>query len=164
MPLVSLDSLPDSSRIWVFGSDEPIAPASRDLLLAEVDGFLVQWNAHGEPLTCGRTLVDDRFLVIGVDQSTAGASGCSIDGLYRRLRALEPLIGTSLLSGGQVFYRDAAGHVRTADRARFTELGSLGTVTPETPVFDTAVETLGEWRERFEVPAKDGWQGTLLGC
>ena len=45
-----------------------------------VDAFLDQWNAHGSALTCAREWRDDRFLAIGVDQSTAGASGCSASG------------------------------------------------------------------------------------
>jgi hypothetical protein len=162
MPLVPFESLPDSARVWVFGSDDALAPDGERALLSEVDAFLVQWNAHGHPLTCGRVLADDRFLVIGVDQSTAGASGCSIDGLFRRLRALEPAIGTSLLSGGIVFYRDASGRVQAADRERFSELGSLGDVTQDTHVFDTAVDTAGAWREQFERPARESWQGDLI--
>src|SRR5438477_6677729 len=77
MPRVSFDGLPDSARVWVFGSDDPVSANSADRLLGDVDAFLDRWNAHGFPLTCARDWRDDHFLAIGVDQSTAGASGCS---------------------------------------------------------------------------------------
>jgi hypothetical protein len=162
MPLVPFDTLPDDARVWVFGSDAPVAPERTAPLLDAVDGFLSQWNAHGNPLTSARAWADDHFLIIGVDQSTAGASGCSIDGLFRTLRALESEIGASLLGGGRVFYRGADGRVRSVDRAAFTALGADGTVSASTPVLDPTVETKRDLRERFERPASAGWEGELL--
>lgn len=162
MPLVSFDTLPDDARVWVFGSDAPVSPERAAPLLDAVDGFLARWNAHGHPLTSARAWADDHFLVIGVDQSTAGASGCSIDGLFRTLRALEPEIGASLLGGGRVFYRGADGRVRSVDRAAFAALGADGTVSAATPVLDPTVETKRDLRERFERPAREGWAGELL--
>src|SRR6476620_4790548 len=150
MPQVSFNSLPDDARVWVFGAaNELTAPAS-DRLLAAVDEFLAQWNAHGSPLQCGREWRDDRFLAIGVDQSTAGASGCSIDGLFRTLARLEPELGTTMLRGGRVYYRGADAPVHVATRAAFNTLAREGRVGPDTPVFDTSITSADAWRERFE--------------
>src|SRR4051812_43908654 len=102
MPRVPFDSLPSDARVWVFGAASELTPTASDRLLGAVDDFLAQWNAHGSPLASGRELRDNRFLAIGVDQSTEGASGCSIDGLFRTLARLEPELGTSLLGGGRV--------------------------------------------------------------
>src|SRR5688572_30211263 len=119
MPRVSFDMLPADARVWVFGAANALAPAASDRLLAAVDDFLAQWNAHGSPLVCAREWRDDRFLAVGVDQSTAGASGCSIDGLFRTLARLEPQLGTTLLGGGRLYYRDATGQVQTTTRPVF---------------------------------------------
>jgi hypothetical protein len=35
-------------------------------------------------------------------------------------------------------------------------------VTEKTPVFDTGLTSAGEWRERFETPARETWVGQLL--
>lgn len=167
MPLIPFDTLPPSSRVWVFGSSLPLDDNAAARLLAETDRFLEQWNAHGHPLYSGRDWRDDRFLTIAVDQSTAGASGCSIDGLYRALRALETAFGTELLGGGLVFYRrpvtaDGGGDVQAVARADFVSLASSGQVDRDTSVFDLSVETLGEWRERFEGPAHRSWHAPLV--
>src|SRR6185437_2319196 len=150
MPLVPFDSLPASARVWIFASDAPLTGDRAARLLAEVDGYLAQWKAHGHPLTCGRTWRDDRFLAVAVDQSNAYASGCSIDGLFRMLQTLQPALGKSMVGGGQVHYRDPTGALRSATREAFAALSSTGDVTNETPVFDTTVATAGEWRDRFE--------------
>jgi hypothetical protein len=162
MPVVEIQDLPDSSRAWVFGSDRTLDQSTSDLLLREVDRFLAQWQAHGEPLTVGRSWKYGRFLTVAVDQSTAGASGCSIDGLFRALKGLEPRLGASLLPSGVIFFRDAKGSIQAVDRERFTELGAEGEIQPDTHVFDPTVTTLGEWRARFELNAADSWHAGLL--
>jgi len=52
MPIVPFETLPDASRVWVFGSGRALSGADADRLLGEVDRFLAQWKAHGVPLTC----------------------------------------------------------------------------------------------------------------
>jgi hypothetical protein len=162
MPLVPLRDLPDSARTWVFGADKTLEGPASDELLAEVDRFLSQWKAHGSPLTVGRDWKYGRFLTVAVDQSTAGASGCSIDGLFRSLKALEPKLGASLVTSGLVFYRDESGAVQSADRERFSAAGAEGKVQSTTKVFDPTIATLGEWRARFELTVSQSWHAGLL--
>jgi hypothetical protein len=163
MPLVQIEDLPDSARTWVFGADHDLDESAADLLLRDVDRFLSQWHAHGSPLTAARDWKYGRFLTVGVDQSTAGASGCSIDGLFRSLKALEPRLGASLVTSGLIFYRDAKGRIQAVSRDRFTELSAEGKIGTETQVFDPTVTTLREWRARFQLNAGDSWHAKLLG-
>src|SRR6266487_5286672 len=106
MPLVRMEGLPDNSRTWVFGADREVEESSAKLLLREVDRFLSEWHAHGAPLTVARDWKYNRFLTVAVDQSTAGASGCSIDGLYRSLKSLETRLGRSMLTSGLISFSD----------------------------------------------------------
>ena len=162
MARMRLEDLPDSSRTWVFGADRGLDEGATDLLLREVDRFLSQWHAHGSPLTAARDWKYGRFLTVAVDQSTAGASGCSIDGLFRSLKAMEPRLGASLVTSGLVFYRDSKGAIQSVEREQFTTLSGEGKIKPTTRVFDPTVTTLGEWRARFELDAADSWHAGLL--
>ena len=162
MPLVQIDVLPDDARTWVFGADRDLDESAADLLLPEVDRFLSQWHAHGAPLTVARDWKYGRFLTVAVDQSTAGASGCSIDGLFRSLKALESRLGASLVTSGLIFYRDRRGGIQAVDREQFADLSAEGKIARETRVFDPTVTTLGEWRARFELNAEDSWHAKLL--
>jgi hypothetical protein len=162
MPIVPFDSLPDASRVWSFGSDRGLAGAEAERLLAEVDRYLAQWKAHGVPLTCARDWRDEHLLTIGVDSAQEGASGCSIDGLFRVLQSIERPLGTRLVGGGRVFYRDNTGRVHCVGRDGLAELAAAGTIDDDTPVFDTGLTTAGDWRARFEAPARETWVGQLL--
>ncbi len=162
MPAVPFDSLPGDARLWVFAAADPLAAAGEAELLAAADAFLGGWAAHGAPLRAARDWRDGRFLAVAVDQSTAGASGCSIDGLFRSLRALEPALGTSLLTAGRVYWRGADGRVSGGDRAALRAAATAGEVGPDTPVFDTTVTTAADWRARFERPLAESWHARVV--
>jgi hypothetical protein len=162
MPRVEFEQLPDHARVWLFASDRPLTGDEARTLLSEVDGFLATWKAHGAPLRSAREWRDDRFLAIGVDPSAEQASGCSIDGLFRGLRALETTLGTTLVAGGRIFYRDSNGTPQVAQRRAVAELAATGQISDETTVFDTALTEARSYRERFETPARDTWVATLL--
>lgn len=162
MSHVPFDQLPDSARVWVFASDRPVHGEGAERLLDEVDRYLAQWAAHGQPLTAARDWLDDRFLAVAVDQREAHASGCSIDGLFRSLQRLGGEIGANLVAGGRVHFRDESGAIRTVDRQEFAARGARGEITGSTIVFDPTVDTVGDWRARFARPAAESWHAALL--
>ncbi len=162
MAAISFQELPGDARVWIFAASEPLTGDKADALLGAADVYLDDWKAHGLPLTCARDWRDDRFLAIGVDQRDAHASGCSIDGLFRILQRLESSLGTSLVSGGRVFYREADGRIASVSRAEFATRAQTGSVADDTPVFDTSLTTASSYRERFEQPAAASWHAVLF--
>ena len=164
MPLVNFSSLPADARVWVFACDRTLTHDETGPLLAQVDAYLAQWKAHDTPLRCARTWLHDRFLAVGIDPTVEQASGCSIDDLFRHLRAIGDGVGTRVVSGGQVFYRDAQGRVQSASRAEFSALAARGDVTGDTIVFDTSLIQAHDWRDRFERRAADAWTAELLAA
>ena len=162
MPVTTFDKLPDDARVWVFGAAAPVDDIDAAKLLAAVDAYLLQWKAHGHPLTAARDWRDERFLVIGVDQRTEGASGCSIDGLFRMLQELEQAVGSTMVGGGLVFFRGPGDLVCALPREDFEALSRRGGADGSTLVFDTTLTTASDYRARFEVPAAKSWHNTLL--
>jgi hypothetical protein len=161
MPRTDIADLPDHARLWVFAANAPLHDAAP--LLAAVDAHLAQWAAHGAPLLCARDWRDDRFLAIALDESAAGASGCSIDGLFRTIARVQGAVGADLLASGRVAWRDAQGAIHVTSQQEFSARAAAGDVTRATPVFETLTESLGGWRTAFEVPAGESWARGLLG-
>jgi hypothetical protein len=163
MPLVAFDALPPDARLWVFAADRPLAGEQRDRLLQAVDGFLGQWTAHGHPLTVAREFRYDRFLLVGVDEASAGASGCSIDAMVRTLRELEQALAVQLLDHGPVLFRRGDA-IERLPRPDFAALARKGEVSPDTVVFNNTVTRVAELREgRWETPARASWHATAFG-
>jgi hypothetical protein len=159
MPRVPFEQLPDQGRLWVF-------PASRDLTddevascMNEVDTFLEDWRAHGTPLRAGRELVERRFLLVGVDVDAEVPSGCSIDALVNRLRALGAELDVQLIDHSLVWFR-AEGKVRSVARSEFRRLAAEGRISADVHVFDTTLTSIAQARSgALERPATDTWHG-----
>ncbi len=164
MPISTFDSLPDSARVWVYGSEPAVGQKDSEAMLREVDSFLDGWKAHGVPLHSARDWADNRFLTIAVDQEREGASGCSIDGLFRTLKALESKAGGQLVTSGMVYYRGRDGKIRAVTRDEFSRLSETGEIDKDTEVFDLSVTSLGEWRSRFRSRAADSWHLSLMSA
>ena len=157
MPRVPFDQLPPAARIWIFPASRPLSPAEGKELLSRVDAFLEEWAAHGARLTAGREWREGRFLVIGVDETTAPPSGCSTDSLTGVLKDLGREWGMSFLDRSPVWYR-SDGALVSSTRGEFRSLAEDGKVDLETPVIDLALTrraqlTGGEW----EKPAGLSW-------
>ncbi len=162
MPITDFRSMPRTARAWVFGATAPLTGVARDALLHAVDEHLARWRAHGAPLVCARDWRDDRFLAIAVDEAATGASGCSIDGLFRVLTDMEQQLRATLTDAGMVFWRDASGSIVSDSRSAFRAHAQTGAVTMTTPIFDTTISTVGAWSEQFEQPAAHSWHARLL--
>lgn len=162
MPIVEFSELPDSARVWVYGADKPLNEEGEQKLLSAVDEFLSRWAAHGVPLHSARRWDDDRFLTIAVDSEREGASGCSIDGLYRTLKTLAPSVGAEIVTSGLVYYRGGDGKINAVSRDEFCNRATKGEITGDTEVFDLSVTSLNEWRSRFRSRAADSWHASLM--
>lgn len=162
MPLLQFSEIPSDGRVWLFGAAAPIDDVDERRLLTTVDRFLASWKAHGHPLFAARDWRDGRFLAIAVDRSREGASGCSIDGLFQALKRLEEGIGTTLLNGSLVYYRDAEDFVHGVSRDDFSRLSREGHVGPDTRVMDLSITDAATYRAQFERRASESWHAGLL--
>jgi hypothetical protein len=157
MPHIPFEQLPSDARLWIFAAERPLSEAERSRVLEETDAFISQWMAHGVPLSAGRDLRHNQFVLVGVDERAAGVSGCSIDALVRRMQQLETVLGFELINNGPVLYREGDAVVRVS-RDRFAELAASGTVNPNTRVFDNTLTRVGDLvAGKWEVKAADSW-------
>jgi hypothetical protein len=155
---IPFSSLPADARLWIFAAERPLTDDEQTRLLGVVDEFLEGWRAHGHPLSAARELRYGQFLLVAVDESQEGASGCSIDAMTRSLTELERQLGVELLNHAPVLYRTPQG-VRRATRPAFGERARAGEITPDTIVFNNTVTRVGDLADRWEVPARASWHG-----
>ena len=163
MSLAPIDSLPPDARVWCYGSDRSPSGEAVEKLRSSMKSFLEAWTAHRAELRAGFAWLHDRFLVIAVDESRVGASGCSIDALAAEVRRLEETTGVSLLDASPIWFREAEGSIRRVDRDEFRRLAREGGVDAGTRVFDLTVARLGSVRDgSWEVEAGRSWHARLL--
>ena len=159
--LTSFEELPNNSRLWIYQSDRKFTEEELPRLEQALSLFLEKWTAHGSNLHAGFEIKYQRFIVIGLDQKVASASGCSIDTQVRFIQTLETEFEVSLLDKMNVTYiqNDRLHFKPLAD---FKKMAKDGAVGKNTTVFNNLVNTKEEYLEHWEVPAIESWHNRFF--
>ncbi len=159
--LVDFQHLPDESRIWIYQSNRKLSDDEVNLIKEKTAVFLENWTAHGQDLDAGFEVRYNRFIVIGLNQQNASASGCSIDASVKFIQSLEQELGVDLLDKMNVTFYNGAfiAHKSLLD---FKKMAKARSVSKDTVVFNNLVTTKSEYLTSWEVPAKDSWHSRFL--
>lgn len=82
------ENLPTESKVWIYTADREFTAEDQATIAEAMSRFLPQWAAHGNALFGDYAIERNRFLILAVDESKAGASGCSIDASVRFIKEL----------------------------------------------------------------------------
>lgn len=154
-----LESLPDDSRVWIYGIDRDLSDGEVARITDELEAFFSDWSSHGRHVSGEAAVVDNRFVVIGAHIPSGDISGCGIDKSIRVLKSLSDEIGFGWDTSLNVFYA-ADDCVQMASRAEFRQAAADKSVSGSTPVYDLTAQTLGDLRRAGLLrPASESWHG-----
>lgn len=158
---VSFDDLPDTSRIWIYQANRNFSEEELAELHELLPQFLKQWTAHGASLRAGYEIKYKRFIIIGLDQSLASASGCSIDASVHFIQGLEKRFGIELLDRMNVSFKQGE-YITYKTMADFKKMAKAKAINKNTIVFNNLVANKQEFLEHWEVPASESWHGRFI--
>ena len=96
--VTTFDLLPDDARVWIFTANQKLNAEIVSSIQKQLDQHLAGWTAHGNSLLAAHTILHDFFLVIGLNQNEADASGCSIDSLFRMIKMVGETVNIDFLN------------------------------------------------------------------
>ena len=154
------DQLPDNSRIWVYVSPRRFTPSEQEWIQSRLKDFCDSWATHGKGMPTSFTILEEQLLVLAVDESQLGASGCSIDSSVRVLKDFERKFQINLVDQGKLTLRDQSGQVHVLpalgikSRIQGGEIGNVLSVQAQwnrngdwrRPVPDEKYERQINWR------------------
>ena len=152
----------ENSRVWVYQSDRELTDNEALQIKVLLDNFTTGWTAHNNQLKAKAEIRYNRFIILIVDESQAGASGCSIDKSVHFMQQIEAQFGINLFDRFNLAYRQGS-EVLSAPRAQFEELLKQGSIKTDTIVFNNLVQNLTELENKWEVPFKNSWHIQLFG-
>jgi len=152
----------ENSRVWVYQSDKKLTDNEVLQIKVLLDNFTTSWTAHNNQLKAKADIRYNRFLVLIVDESHAGASGCSIDNSVNFMKQLQDQFNINLFDRFNLAYREG-DEILSAGRNDFEALLKDGKINTETIVFNNLVQNLAELQTKWEVPFKDSWHIQLFG-
>lgn len=158
---IDFNLLPDDARVWVYQANRPFKDTEVTQLKPLLEEFLKNWTAHGQDLKASYDLPYNRFIVLGLDESAAGATGCSIDASVHFIQALEKRFALDLMDKMNVTFKNGE-YLAHKDLADFRKMAKAKSVSPRTIVFNNLVQNVGEYKENWEVPASDSWHSRFF--
>ncbi|QBA63860.1 ABC transporter ATPase [Muriicola soli] len=159
--LVSFKELPEESRVWIYQANRNFSEEELEEIENLLPQFLTQWTAHGDSLRAGYEIKYKRFIIIGLDQSLASASGCSIDASVHFIQGLEKRFGLELLDRMNVSFKQG-DYITYKSMADFKKMAKSRAITKSTIVFNNLVANKQEYLEHWEVPASESWHGRFI--
>jgi hypothetical protein len=129
--------------------------AELEMLVAEGTRFTDDWTAHNQKLSAAFSVLENKIIIVKVNEKDYAASGCSIDKLTRFMTSIGKQFGFDPFDRMTVAYREE-GSVRTAPASVLRKMASNGELKPGTRIFNTAVsreDDLNHW----EIPFSQSW-------
>ena len=151
----------ENSRVWVYQADRELSPTEVEQIQEQLNAFTFSWTAHNNQLKAKAEVRYNRFLILIVDESQAGASGCSIDKSVHFMQHLEQEFNISLFDRFNLAYREG-GQILSAPRHAFEDLIKQNSINKQTIVFNNMVQNLAQLETQWEVPFKDSWHNRLF--
>jgi hypothetical protein len=101
-------------------------------------------------------ILHEQLLVLAVDESQLGASGCSIDSSVRTLRNLEQHLGVNLVDQGKLTLRNRSGQLQVLPALGIKSRISNGEITSDLEVIHPQVQTKADLADLW-LPLSKSW-------
>lgn len=150
------DQMPDHSRVWVYQADQKFGESGEKLIRDRMAKFCEGWNTHGNLMPTSFELVENQILVLAVDESKLGASGCSIDSSVRTLRELENLLQINLTDQGKISLKKPTGELSVIPALGVKSRVTSGEIGPETEVINPMIQTKADLKNLWQ-QVRNSW-------
>ncbi len=159
--LVPFESLPPESKIWIYQSNRRFTDDELNAIENDLQLFVETWQAHGTSLEASYLLKYGRFIILAVNQEIQVATGCSIDKSVSFIQEIEQKYQVDLLDKMNVTFK-LGQHIAHKPLIEFKKMAKEHAVSGNTIVFNNLVNTIEEWNENWEVPAKESWHSRFF--
>lgn len=153
--------LSGDSRIWIYKSDKIFSKDDLMYINNRLDQFCREWTAHNLALTADFEIIDNKFIVLAVDETQTDASGCSIDKSVRELKAIGEALNLNLMDKGHMPYI-AENEIKEVHFSELQRAYDEGSFKEDTLFYNLNLEKLSELSERFKLPFKLHWASRNL--
>lgn len=151
-----MKSLSPYSHVWIYASNRKFSEAEVTSLQGLLLKFCEEWTAHGSQLKAVGEIRYHQIIILMVDETQAGASGCSIDKSVHFIELLEEKFSVQLFNRMLVpVFIGNELNMETPER--IADLFSAKKINESTLVFNTIATTKKELDEHEFIPLSESW-------
>jgi len=155
--LVDFNSMPDSSRIWIYQSSRVLSPEEQSWLAEKSAAFVSAWTAHQADLKAAVLVTDGLFVVFAVDESFNEASGCSLDKKVAFIKDAEKQLALNFFERMNFAWVDLDNEIKLSRLHDLDNLIASGSITENTIVHNNLVSSMKEFRNHWKSPLAKTW-------
>ncbi|SIO22706.1 hypothetical protein [Algoriphagus halophilus] len=152
---VDFNKMPENSRVWVYQAERTLNEQEASQLKRRLTAFCEGWNTHGNLMPTSFDLIENQIILLAVDESNLGASGCSIDSSVRVLRELEASLGVDLTNQGKVSYKNNQT-IKVSPALGIKQKVLAGEISVDTEVINPLIKEKSHLNQLW-IPAKSSW-------
>lgn len=149
------------SRVWVYTANRPLTDTEAQYIREALHDFSHRWTAHNQALKAAAEVFQNQFILLMVDETQAGASGCSIDKSIHILEALGHQLGVDLFERMRFAWVENDA-LQYADRTGLAARVADSSIQPETLMVNTLVQTKSDLQEKWLVPFAQSWHRRIV--
>jgi hypothetical protein len=150
------DQMPDYSRVWIYQADHKLSSVEEQLVRERMKSFCEGWNSHGILMPTSFELLESQILILAVDESKLGASGCSIDSSVRTLRELESKLNINLTDQGKITLKRPTGEMKVISGLGVKSKVTSGEIDLETEVINPLIRVKADLQNLWQ-PVRNSW-------
>ena len=158
---VEFDKISDESRIWIYQSNDDFTESDVDIINKKSDLFVDNWMAHNKELQASFKILNNRFLVIAVNEEFNPIGGCSIDYSLQLIKDISNSINKNLLDRLIVNYK-MGSLIKSTTLIDLKNNLKNGSFSPETVIFNMTVTTKKELLNNFEIKLSSSWLSKFI--
>ncbi len=158
---MKFDTMPAHARVWIYMADRVFNTKEQEELKTFFEEFVIQWTAHNNQLKASMDLLHNRFVVVMVDESFNGVSGCGIDKSVNFLKTLAEEFKVDFFNRLLVAYQKEE-QIRVVNQHFIPNLLLQGDINENTPVFNNTVQTKEQFDTLWLTPLKNTWLSRYL--
>ena len=155
------NSLAEQSKVWIYQADRELSKEEVMIVEPLLADFIENWTSHNQELKAFGGLYHQRFIVLMVDESNAGASGCSIDKSVHFMEFLGQRLQLDFFNRMNFAYM-VNSEVRTVRMDELPAAFESAEVKEDTLMFDNLVKTKEEFVKSWLKPLKESWHHQFI--
>jgi hypothetical protein len=154
---------PDS-RVWVYSCNRSLTDAESAEVQNQLDSFCKQWTAHNQALMATAEVFNHQFVILMVDETQAGASGCSIDKSVHFLEGLGAALKVDFFERMRFAWVGENDEMHFANQAELSAAVKDQRITGDTLMANTMVLNKRDLAEKWLVPFQQSWHRRIAAA
>jgi hypothetical protein len=153
-----VEKMSENSRVWIYQSNRQLSTNEVETIKSKGDIFIKNWTSHEKQMNATIEVVQDVFVIVALDESIAGASGCGIDKLVKFMQVIGSELKIDFFNRLRIAYLNSQGKVDFFNASSIDVLMEKGILNNDSIIFcNHEVSNINEMKTNWKQRIRESW-------